>query len=72
MSPSPRSCKKIFLTGLTEFTRKGSALPHGPLPLTGPVTVQLVDSDTGVCFEATYSASQIEDNDAERFSANAP
>jgi hypothetical protein len=54
-----------------KISGKGSALPHGALPFTGPVTVQLVGTDTGVCFEASYSGAQIQTNDGEQFKAKA-
>ncbi len=57
--------------GLTDGTAKlivagrGANLDLPPLPFTTPVQVQLVNTETGVCWEATYSAPTV--NDAERF-----
>jgi len=44
---------KIILTG------KGAGLPIAPPPLAGPVTAQLENSDTSVCWSASYVGSQI-------------
>ena len=49
---------------------KGANLPDptfGFLPL--PVTAQLVNSQTGTCFEATYVAADVRRNDAGLFKA---
>ena len=44
---------------------RGAALATPVLPLTAPVLVQLVDTDTGVCWEATHAAPSR--SDAGRF-----
>jgi cysteine-rich repeat protein len=44
---------KIILTG------KGAALPGVPLPLSGPITAQLENRSTSVCWSASYDGSQI-------------
>ena len=44
---------KIILTG------KGAALPMAPLPLAGPITAQLENGDTSVCWSASYVGGQI-------------
>lgn len=46
---------------------EGVLLPLPPLPLQLPVTVQLVNGDTGVCWEGRYTTAS--KNDAERFKA---
>ncbi len=40
------------------------------LPL--PVTAQLVNSETNVCFEATYISADVKKNDGGQFKATAP
>jgi hypothetical protein len=52
---------------------KGSALlPNAPLAaLSLPVTAQLVNSDTSVCFEATYESADVLKNDPDHFKAKA-
>jgi len=53
--------QKILLHGSTSSTSKvlvkgkGSLLPNPAVPLTLPVEVQVINSDTGVCFDATYT-----------------
>lgn len=50
---------------------KGAAVPlPAPGPLAMPVTVQLVNSRPGTCFEASYEAGDVHVNDAERFEAS--
>ena len=44
------------------------SVPAGPLPL--PVTAQLVNSATGVCFEEVYDDAVVQENDAARFKAS--
>jgi hypothetical protein len=51
---------------------KGRYLPDptlGSVPL--PVTAQLVNSETGVCFEATYDGGDVIENQPEQFKAKA-
>lgn len=38
---------------------KGANLPDPTLPLTAPVTVQLVNDTPGACWEATYDAGDV-------------
>jgi uncharacterized delta-60 repeat protein len=42
------------------------------LPLAEPVTLQVVQGDTGLCFEGSYSGAQISDNDDSNFKAKTP
>jgi hypothetical protein len=52
---------------------RGVNLPvpaFGFLPL--PVTAQLVNSETSTCFEATYVAGDVKENDAGQFKAKSP
>jgi PKD repeat protein len=48
---------------------KTSALPGLALPLTAPVVVQLVGSDTSECQESTFESDDIRDNAGSKFSA---
>jgi polyhydroxybutyrate depolymerase len=48
---------------------KGEALPDAPLPLIGTVVAQLVNDQSGVCFESTFASETIRHNDAARFTA---
>ena len=52
-------------TAKITITAKGSNMGSPPLPLTSPVTVQLLRSDDGTCWNATFSAPNL--NSAERF-----
>jgi cysteine-rich repeat protein len=69
---------KVLLKGSTRnkssvrVRGKGSALPVLPLPLTAPVTVQLVNGDSGLCWGASFSDSQLRKNDAGELKARAP
>jgi len=51
------------------FDGKGDALPDAPLPLVGPVVVQLVNDTSGVCFESVFANETIRGNDSTRFMA---
>jgi len=42
---------------------KGDDLPDLTLPLADPVTVQLVNGDSGLCFGASYSGAQLQKNE---------
>jgi hypothetical protein len=56
----------VFVNG------KGVNVPDpmlGNLPL--PVTAQLVNSETSVCFEATYDIAEVKKNDTAQFKAKA-
>lgn len=44
------------------LTSRGDNLPTLPLPLAPPLTLQLVNSETGLCWEATYEANGITRN----------
>jgi hypothetical protein len=48
---------------------KTSALPGLTLPLTAPVVVQLVGSDTSECQEAIFESGDIRNNADSKFSA---
>jgi len=69
---------KISLKGSTEnksrlqVAGKGSALPDLPLPLTTPVTVQLVNETTELCWEASYPLSQLLKNETGQLKARIP
>jgi hypothetical protein len=60
--------QRIILRGSTEdrakiiVRGKGLALPDPVPPLTLPVVVQLVNSDSGVCWEGTYDDPDIKRN----------
>lgn len=47
----------------------GVTLPDPQLPLELPVTVQYTSLETGVCFEATYTAEDVKENSSRRFKA---
>lgn len=69
---------KVSLKGSTvnksklQVTGKGSALPDLPLPLAAPVTVQLVNETTEVCWGASYPASQLLKNETDQLKARNP
>jgi cysteine-rich repeat protein len=69
---------KISLKGSTvnkskmQVTGKGSALPDLPLPVTAPVTVQLVNLTTQLCWGASYPTSQLLKNEADQLKARIP
>jgi cysteine-rich repeat protein len=47
---------------------RGSALPDPPLgALNLPLTVQLINGETGTCFEASYDSADVLRDDAQRF-----
>lgn len=49
---------------------KGESLPDPTLgSLAAPVTVQLINSETGVCWQSTYSDSDISQNSVDQFKA---
>ncbi len=62
---TPSGVLKAILKGSTQnkskalVKGKGDNLPDLPLPLDGPVTVQLVNGDSGLCFGAEYSGAQL-------------
>ena len=51
---------------------KGAGLPVLPLPLTAPVTVQLVNGDNALCWGASFGDSQFLKNDTGQLDAKAP
>jgi len=52
------------------FRGKGSELPMPTLGLSGgPVTVQLIDNASSICFEGSYSGTDITVNDSSKFKA---
>ena len=51
---------------------KGIALPDLVLPLAEPLTVQLVNNDSGLCVGATYSGAQLLKNESGKLKAKAP
>ncbi len=68
--------KKILLKesdsdrGKVKVVAKGASIPALALPLTLPVTAQLVNSETAACWEATYTAAT--NNDTTGFKAKLP
>jgi hypothetical protein len=62
-----RNTSKVTVKG------KGLGLPNptlGNLPL--PVTAQLVNSDTGICVEAAFDSSSIDESSTTQFKAKNP
>ncbi len=51
---------------------KGANLPDLPLPVTPPLTVQLINGDDGLCWGATYTAEQLLKNSPGQLNAKAP
>jgi len=68
----------IRLRGSIENTSKvrvhgrQAGLPILPLPLPAPVTVQLFNGDSGVCWGTSYTAMQLLRNDTGRLKAKTP
>jgi len=56
---------KAFVKG------KGVNLPDPTLPLELPVLTQLVNQESGICFEATYNSGSIKKNEPGQFKAKA-
>jgi len=48
---------------------KGTSIPTLSLPLTTPVTVQLINGETGLCWDASYAGGDIKKNEPARFQA---
>ena len=77
-STSNAGITKIILkasdTNNTKIVLKGEGinLPDPTLMLTAPVTAQLINSDTAVCFTADYSGAQIHSNTDTLFKGKAP
>ena len=53
---------------------KGTSVPDPalPLPATGGVTAQFINSDSGVCFTSTFTGAGIRKNQTDQFNAKAP
>jgi hypothetical protein len=60
---SDRVGSKVIASG------RGDALPDPTLPLSLPVLVQLLNTETGACFEASYDDAAIAKNDGRWFKA---
>jgi hypothetical protein len=57
------------------FKGKGTELPHPALPIPSanlPLTVQLINSQTPLCLESTFTAGGVLQNDAARFKSKSP
>lgn len=69
---------KVSLKGSTvnkskvQVTGKGVGLPDLPLPLIAPVTVQLVNETTGLCWGASFSGQELIRNEPDQLKAKAP
>jgi len=69
---------KVQLAGSTQnkskvqIMGKGAGLPFIPFPVPAPVTVQLFNATTGLCWGATFQGSQILRNDTGQLKAKAP
>jgi hypothetical protein len=50
---------------------KGAALPVLPLPVTAPLTVQLVNADNELCWGSSFSDSQLLENETGQLKARA-
>ena len=59
-------------TSKIQVVGKGTALPDVSLPVTAPVTVQLVHGETGVCWDANYATVQLLANDGAVLKARTP
>jgi len=51
---------------------KGAGLPDPPLPVTAPLTVQLVNGDNGLCWSASYTTAQLLTNSRALLKAKIP
>ena len=51
------------------FKGKGLALPDPTPPLTLPVAVQIVNSDSGLCWEGVYDTPEVKKNVLGQFKA---
>ena len=70
---------KVILNGHATDARakaiiggKGVDLTDPILPITGSITAQLINEETGMCLESRWSGPQILRNDADRLKAKAP
>ena len=68
------TCKGSTVNGKSSITFKGKGtnLPDPTLPLSGPVTAQFINTDSGICFTGTYSGAGITKNDGVQFKGKAP
>jgi hypothetical protein len=66
LNGSSKNKSKAAVTG------SGTALPALSLPISGPMTVQLVNGDSGLCWGTDYSAAEIQQIGAEELKAKAP
>jgi len=77
-SGAAQGVQKITLKGSAEskskvqVAGKGSALPDVALPLTAPVTVQLLNGTNGLCWGSSYDAAQLRHNDGSTLTAKTP
>jgi cysteine-rich repeat protein len=55
-----------------QVTGKGVGLPDLSLPLTAPVTVQLVNETTGLCWGAIFSGQELTRNEPDQVKAKTP
>jgi hypothetical protein len=51
---------------------QGSSVPLVLPPLTSPITIQLINGSSGICWGADFSVSQMRRNDAEQLKAKTP
>jgi hypothetical protein len=63
---SPRNSSKVQVAG------RGLALPDVALPVVAPVTVQLLNGTSGLCWDATYAATDLLQNDGGALKAKTP
>ena len=69
---------KLSLKGSTvnksrvQLAGKGVGLPDLPLPLIAPVTVQLVNETSGLCWGASFSGQELIHNEPDQLKAKAP
>jgi hypothetical protein len=50
--------------GIAKVIGKGLNVPSPTLPVTGPLVVQLVNSETGLCWDAVFAVDDIKKNEA--------
>jgi hypothetical protein len=61
--------EKVGKGGSAKLKGKGAEVPSLALPATGPVVVQLVNSETGLCWDGVFDSGAISKNDAGQFKA---
>ena len=66
LKSSAQNKAKILIKG------QGSDLPLVLPPLTDPITIQLINGSSGVCWGANFNVAQMRRNDAEQLKAKAP